>query len=188
MRAVRIVVIVAVVLTACGTAAPRSVRSSTSVASTTVPEPPPSPDAVASIIDSRGLTVGQAAFFDEGNKTRVEWKVAGLPPGFHGFHLHEKGRCDPPDFTTAGARARLPGQVHPDLLGDQPDLLANYDGTSAGSFETDRYHVTDIEDGDGSALVVELAPDAFGREITETASVRLACGVVKKEAPAPNPG
>jgi Cu/Zn superoxide dismutase len=51
--------------------------------------------------------VGSVKLNDEsGGGVRVRVEVTGLPPGFHGFHIHSVGLCEAP-FTTAGGHWNL---------------------------------------------------------------------------------
>lgn len=50
----------------------------------------------------KGQVVGAAALSQQAGGVQIVVKVRDLPPGRHGFHVHETGRCDPPDFTSAG--------------------------------------------------------------------------------------
>src|SRR3712207_8203137 len=38
--------------------------------------------------------------------------LTGLAPGAHGIHFHQAGRCDPPDFATAGPHLNPTGALH----------------------------------------------------------------------------
>src|SRR4051812_5989928 len=59
--------------------------------------PPPSPGSAGAVLkNAGGQTVGVAEVRDEGNgRVKISVTAAGLPPGFHGIHVHRKGRCDP---------------------------------------------------------------------------------------------
>src|SRR5215208_6971317 len=58
--------------------------------------------ALADLRDEGGQIVGVAAFTEAAAGVQVTVQVRGLPPGVHGIHLHAIGRCDPPDFMSAG--------------------------------------------------------------------------------------
>src|SRR3712207_7776296 len=48
----------------------------------------------------------------DGAGVRVRGTLTGLAPGPHGIHFHQVGRCDPPDFTTAGPHVNPTGALH----------------------------------------------------------------------------
>src|SRR5437868_9247802 len=50
-----------------------------------------------------GNVRGTVTFTEETEGVRVTASIEGLTPGQHGFHIHEKGDCSAPDFTSAGA-------------------------------------------------------------------------------------
>src|SRR3954463_9932770 len=54
------------------------------------------------LIDTTGKQLGTVAMADEGGKVRVVVLATGLTPGFHGVHIHSVGKCEAPDFSTAG--------------------------------------------------------------------------------------
>ena len=62
------------------------------------------PDAVASLRDATGRLIGDATFRHGDGQvllTIVFASQSGLT-GAHGVRVHSVGRCDPPDFLTAG--------------------------------------------------------------------------------------
>ena len=152
------------------------------------------PDSVsvasASLIDTNGEQVGLGLFMQEGEHVFVQAVVYGMPPGFHGIHLHETGLCETPDFTSAGPHYNPDDVQHPDHAGDFPNLLLLDGGVGFLSFHTDRFSVDEILSGDGSALIVHEnqnnfanIPERYGDPDEETLSAgdsgaRLACGVV----------
>jgi len=128
----------------------------------------------------------------------VRVKVHDLPPGFHGFHVHETGICTPPSFTSAGFHFH-PGETggggtpHPSEAGDMPVLLVNADGTGEARFKTDRFTIADLFDAHGSAIIVHANPDNYANIPTRYAPTgpdattlntgdaggRIACGVIE---------
>ncbi|MBB2911407.1 Cu-Zn family superoxide dismutase [Streptosporangium becharense] len=124
----------------------------------------------AEIKDADGRDVGRLRVRDlpgEGDRTRVTVVVRGLPPGYHGFHIHAKGVCDPRStdpktgspFFSAGDHFSLRPGDHPDHSGDLPDLLVNENGVGRLVAVTDRFTVEQLLDGDGSAVVIHALPD-----------------------------
>ncbi|KAA9377073.1 superoxide dismutase family protein [Microbispora cellulosiformans] len=186
-----------------GTAVPRA--SAASAASSRAAE-----TAAAVVRDATGRVLGSVRFerYDL-EKTRVSVSVRGLEPGFHGFHVHAAGVCDPravdratgTAFSSAGSHLG-PG-THGAGAGDMPPLLAADDGTASASFVTDRFTLEDLADTDGSAVVVHAGPDNFahipkryfhrpdsmgatGPDLTTRktgdAGARIGCGVVRPRA------
>ena len=115
----------------------------------------------------------------------VQARLTGVPEGWHGFHIHETGSCDP-DFSAAGGHYNPTsighgvlheGGHHP---GDTVNVYAHTDGTA----NADQYTVdatlgegtTTLFDADGSAIIVHEAPDTYGAD--PGAGARIACGVI----------
>ncbi|GAA2116656.1 superoxide dismutase family protein [Actinomadura alba] len=165
----------------------------------------PDPPAGAVIRNAEGKVVGSLRIESERfGKSGVTVSVTDLPVGFHGFHIHTKGVCDPKSidpatgspFFSAGGHFNLGSGAHPDHSGDLPALLVAADGTGSASAVTDRFRVRQLLDRDGSAIVIHAGPDnqanipdryrqADGRpgpdaETLKTgdSGARIACGVI----------
>ena len=157
-----------------------------------------------------GAEVGTVRFVPVHGAVRVRVRVHDLPPGFHGFHIHETGACSPPPFASAGGHLNPAGVAHDDHAGDMPALLVNADGTGEARFKTDRFEVADLLDahgsagGPGSAVIVHALADnhaniPIGTEASQytanspeaialtdetgNAGERIACGAVPPEVP-----
>lgn len=140
-----------------------------------------------------GAVVGTAWFTPQGEKVLVQVEARGLPPGFHGLHVHAVGACDPSTaFMSAGGHFNPAGREHAHHAGDGPSLHVNADGTGMLMYWTDRYALSDLFDADNSALVVHALPDNFAHIPTRYAPApdamtlatgdaggRLACGVIE---------
>jgi superoxide dismutase, Cu-Zn family len=149
--------------------------------------------AAAELRDAGGRHVGRAWFKEHrgDGAVTVFAHVRGLPPGFHGFHVHTTGVCEPPDFMSAGGHLNPTGASHGSHAGDLPTLLINEDGSGMLAATTDRFSLADLRDDDGSAVIVhELAdnyaniPERYGGPDAATLSTgdaggRIACGVVR---------
>jgi Cu-Zn family superoxide dismutase len=112
---------------------------------------------------AEGGEAGTVKFTPMGEKVEVEAEVNGLTPGFHGFHIHETGTCEPDApmgaFDTAGGHFASGSQSHGDHAGDMPPLLAGQDGTARATITTERFTLDDLADDDGSAVMLHADPD-----------------------------
>jgi superoxide dismutase, Cu-Zn family len=149
--------------------------------------------ATAQLRTADGQRVGRAWFKQHGREGAVTVfaHVRDLPPGFHGFHVHTTGACEPPDFMSAGGHLNPTGASHGDHAGDLPSLLVNEDGSGLLVATTDRFSLADLRDEDGSAVMVHALadnfaniPERYGGPDAETLATgdsgsRLACGVVR---------
>lgn len=146
--------------------------------------------ASAEVKDRTGKVVGQVSLTQMGSKVQVEGRFMGLPPGFHGFHVHAVGDCSG-DFTPAGPHYNPAGVAHPGHAGDLPALLVNPDGSADYQAETDRFQLAQLFDANGSAFMVHGNPDNFsnippryGQPDAMTleggdSGARIACAVVR---------
>jgi Cu-Zn family superoxide dismutase len=114
-----------------------------------------------------GVVVIQAT---RDGKLVVAGRLTGLAEGFHGFHIHTTGICDPRatdptgavvPFASAGGHLNPAGATHGHHAGDLPSLLVARDGTASAVTPTDAVTLANIFDADGSALIVHAAPDNF---------------------------
>lgn len=148
--------------------------------------------ASATLHDANGNTVGRLTLVQRSGVVEVRAEVKNLPPGFHGFHIHEAGVCAAP-FTTAGGHLNPASQSHPAHAADMPVLLVNANGTGEARFPTDRFAVSDLFDADGSAVIVHASPDNYANIPTRyvaapdaatlatgDAGGRIACGVIER--------
>ena len=118
------------------------------------------------LYDAGGDRVGHAKLKPAGDgETRVQARITDAAPGFHGFHVHTIGKCDPAapagPFTSAGGHFSLAGQTHGGHAGDLPSLLVMEGNSARLEFVTDRFEVADLRDADGSAVMVHAGRDNF---------------------------
>ncbi|MDQ4133604.1 MAG: superoxide dismutase family protein [Actinomycetota bacterium] len=132
--------------------------------------------ATAVLTNTAGQPAGAVRVVTSGGGAQViaNVKMPMAAAGFHGFHIHSKGVCDPNSvdpatnqvvpFSSAGGHlgGGPGGQTHAGHDGDMPSLLVNKDGTATMIFRTDRVTLSKILDGDGSAIIVHAGPDNFG--------------------------
>ncbi len=152
-----------------------------------------SPQATAELRNAKGEVVGTASFWEDANGVRIAAQVRSVPAGRHGFHIHAIGKCDPPDFTTAGGHFNPTGKKHglksPDgpHAGDLPNLEVAADGTGRLDYVTKLVTLgagpTSLFDADGSALVLHANPDDEATDPTGNSGGRIACGVIVKASP-----
>jgi Cu-Zn family superoxide dismutase len=132
-------------------------------------------------------TKGDVTFATRGTKVLVTAKVTGLPPGSHGFHIHEKGDCSSGDGMSAGGHFNPMSKPHgnPSSMerhaGDMPMLVADASGNASLSTELDIITIgSGSADIVGKAVIVHKDPDDYKTQPTGNAGARLACGVIEK--------
>ncbi len=151
--------------------------------------------AAAEMVNTDGKVIGEVAFEQAPGGVLLFVKVAGLPPGPHGIHLHSVGGCAP-DFKAAkghiNPHKRAHGLRNPDGPdnGDLPNLYVAADGTGMAEFYTTLVSVADgksapaLLDADGSAVIIHANPDDHMTQPIGGAGGRIACGVVERKAAA----
>jgi Cu-Zn family superoxide dismutase len=148
-----------------------------------------------SLHDPEGKGVGDARFVDSPNGLLIHVSFFNLPPGELGFHVHEKGLCEP-DFDAAGAHLeggnRRHGLMREDgpHAGDLVNLHVGSDGRVQAVVRAPALRLAEIEDRDGAALVIHANPDDYESQPTGNAGDRIACGVIaaaERATPSPTP-
>ncbi|MFN2565968.1 MAG: superoxide dismutase family protein [Gemmatimonadaceae bacterium] len=150
-----------------------------------------SPAGAAVVRSASGMSRGTLRLEQGAGGVRVSGTLAGLPAGVHGVHFHQVGRCDAPDFATAGAHFNPTGALHglDNPLGPHAGDLPNITTTAGGQVAVDvvTMRVTldasgprGLFDGDGTALVIHAAPDDQRSDPAGNSGARIACGVVTR--------
>jgi Cu-Zn family superoxide dismutase len=134
---------------------------------------------------------GRVTFTQVGSEVRVVADVAGIaPPGNHGFHLHENGKCEPDpagagkDFVTAGGHFNPTGMAHacPDAAthhaGDLGNIVIKADGTGHLDVTTATLSLSGPSSVVGRSVILHAGADDCATQPTGNAGGRLACGVV----------
>jgi Cu-Zn family superoxide dismutase len=143
-------------------------------------------------IDDKGVgeEIGRIYFKDGPKGLIVSPRLNKLPPGPHGFHIHEGRSCAPkagpdgkmvpglsagghldPDKT--GKHLGPDGQGH---KGDLPALVVAADGSTAGSVTAPRLKVADLK---GRSLIVHAGGDNYSDQPAALGGggARIACAV-----------
>lgn len=144
------------------------------------------PSVMAKLAPTQGNNAnGTVTFAQHGDKVIVDAEIAGLTPGMHGFHIHEKGDCSAPDGTSAGGHFNPTKQPHGDPSGhahhegDMPMLNADADGRAKLHVELDSLSLQPGENSIvGKAVIIHAKADDFVTQPTGNSGARVACGVV----------
>ncbi len=144
--------------------------------------------AAAPLRNAEGQVLGMAIFTQEPQGVRISVTVKGLSPGEHGIHIHAVGKCEPPDFLSAGPHFNPTNKKHglknPEgpHAGDLPNLVVGEDGSAVYEHITDRVTLTPGElslfDEDGSSLIIHAGPDDQITDPAGNSGARVLCGVI----------
>lgn len=139
--------------------------------------------ASAELKTGMGASAGTARVEQVPDGLKVSVTVEGLTPGVHGAHVHTTGKCDAPDFTTAGGHwnptahkhgARNPEGPH---VGDLPNLTVGANGKGTLTFTLKGGTYDGLLDQDGAAMVIHAGPDDLMTDPAGNSGGRIACGV-----------
>lgn len=131
----------------------------------------------AMIVRADGSRAGAVSLTESGDKAWLAIDASGLPPGIHGMHVHAVGRCEAPDFTSAGPHwnptSRKHGLENPDGFhaGDTPNVTIGADGRLFKVVEIPRGSM----DQDGFALVIHADADDNRTDPSGNSGARIAC-------------
>jgi Cu-Zn family superoxide dismutase len=154
-----------------------------------VPDDAFADSARANMVDTRGVGIGAVILTVEGEGVTLRGALIGLPPGEHGFHIHQTGSCEPPAFESAGDHLGAgeaahgfdaPGGPH---AGDLRNLTVADDSTATVDQATDGVTLSDggveLLDDDGAAIVIHAQPDDYATQPSGASGDRIACGVIE---------
>ncbi len=142
------------------------------------------PHASAVLYDAGGREVARAQLSQGSTGIRIVIQGSGLKPGTAGVHLHTVGRCDAPDFASAGPHWNPTGRQHGRYnpvgmhLGDLQNLKIGADGRTRLSTTAYRASLGDLLDTDGAAVVIHADADDYRTDPSGKSGARVACGVI----------
>lgn len=141
------------------------------------------------IVDGAGQVVGLGTIKPnkEGSQLIVELKKA--EPGIKAMHIHENGKCEGPQFTTAGGHFNPTGKKHghgnPEgaHIGDLDNIEISAKGTAKKTFmlkglgfEATSDH--SLETQTGTSLIIHAKADDNKTDPSGNAGDRIYCGVI----------
>ena len=140
--------------------------------------------------DTKGNQIGTATLMQTPNGVLIDAELSSLPPGEHGFHIHQAGRCDQADgFKSAGGHHspakrehgfKMEGGPH---AGDMPNQFVSADGKLRIHVFNSKVSLTRGENallgGGGGALVIHAKADDYRSQLAGDAGDRIACAVIE---------
>lgn len=145
-------------------------------------------------IDDKGVgaAIGSVTFKDTKEGLLIQPKLAGLAPGKHGFHIHEKPNCGLAEqggkmmvgfgagghFDPAHTGKHLGPEMAGGHKGDLPVLVVDADGTAKQAGLAPHLKVKDLHK---HAVMIHAGGDNYADEPAPLGGggARIACGVIK---------
>jgi Cu-Zn family superoxide dismutase len=143
--------------------------------------------ASANLVRGDGTAAGVAALSQRSDGLWLSVSADAAGVGSFGMHIHAVGKCEGPDFATAGAHwnpaAKQHGRDNPmgAHAGDMPNVSANADGKLV--IETQLSGATlsgagGVLDADGAALIIHEKADDYKTDPTGNSGKRMICGAL----------
>jgi Cu-Zn family superoxide dismutase len=144
------------------------------------------------LVNSSGQSIGTVRAWQTAGGVTFRLDATGLPHGVHGVHIHAVGRCDPPDFASAGPHwnptARQHGMNNPagPHAGDLPNVEVAANGVLGTMLTLPNASLFAppgtpgaLLDADGAALVIHAQADDYLTDPSGNSGPRIACAVLQ---------
>ena len=148
----------------------------------------PAGGAPMAIVNASGQSIGSVRAWQTAGGVSFHIEASGLTHGVHGVHVHAVGRCDPPDFASAGAHWNPAEKKHGinnpagPHAGDMPNVEVAANGVLSATLTLAGASMASLLDADGAALVVHAAADDYKTDPSGNSGARIACAVLQPVA------
>ena len=143
--------------------------------------------ASATLLDPEGKEVGKVILTAVPTGVLLAANLTALPPGDHAFHIHGVGKCEAPDFKSAGGHFNPEEDEHGLMNGTGPHAgdMPNIHVPESGQLKIEVLNqMVNLKQGlldqDGSAIVIHQGPDDYVSDPAGDAGPRIACGVITR--------
>ena len=145
--------------------------------------------AVATMQGANGEDMGKVELTQSAEGVLLEADLKNIPDSVHAIHIHETGRCEAPDFESAGGHFDPENVSHGYLHGKDSHAgdMPNFEGDSAGTVHVaimnpdvtlEAGKPNSLIGGSGAAIVVHAGADDYKSQPSGDAGKRIACGVI----------
>ena len=140
---------------------------------------PPSP-----LIDQAGRQIGTVVAWQTAGGVSFRVRASGLSHGLHGIHVHPIGKCDPPDFASAGTHWNPTNKQHglnnPNgpHAGDLPNVEVAANGVLSQTVVLPNVTMAQLLDADGSAILIHANADDYVSQPSGNSGPKIACAVI----------
>ena len=136
------------------------------------------------LINSAGQSIGSVVAWQTTGGVSFRVRASGLPHGVHGIHVHPLGRCDPPDFSTAGTHWNPTNKQHglnnPNgpHAGDLPNVTVAANGVLSQTVVLPNATMAQLLDADGSSIMIHASADDYVSQPAGNSGAKIACAVI----------
>lgn len=148
----------------------------------------PAGGAPMALVNSAGQSIGSVRAWQTPGGVSFRLNASGLPPGVHGIHVHPIGRCDPPDFASAGTHWNPGGKQHglnnPNgpHAGDMPNVTVAANGVLQETVVLPHATLAELLDSDGAAILIHANADDYVSQPSGNSGPKIACAVLTRNA------
>jgi Cu-Zn family superoxide dismutase len=145
----------------------------------------PEGGAPMALVNGAGQSIGSVRAWQTTGGVSFHIQASGLPHGVHGVHVHAVGRCEGPDFASAGSHWNPAGKKHGinnpagPHAGDMPNVEVAANGVLGATVVLSGASMATLLDTDGAALVIHAAPDDYVTDPSGNSGARIACAVIQ---------
>ncbi len=140
------------------------------------------------ILNQKAEVIGKAYLTEVKDGVRLQVMVANLPPGKHGFHVHEK-MFQGSDFMTAGAHLNPEGKQHGFNnpkgyhLGDMTNLMVTQEGRANMEFFMEYANLIkgDPHSLRGKSIIIHAGEDDYVTDPAGNSGDRIAGGNIPEQ-------
>lgn len=145
------------------------------------------------LVGPEGQILGEVHAGDTAEGVVLRVNAEGLSAGSHGMHIHQTGRCEGPDFASAGSHWNPDNKQHGlqnpqgPHRGDLPNVTVGDDGRLEATVTVEGSNLrgsraygfaNQILDDDGAALVIHAQADDMQTDPSGESGDRIACAVL----------
>ncbi|WML45871.1 superoxide dismutase family protein [Neobacillus sp. PS3-40] len=137
-----------------------------------------------------GDSLGKIKLTEQASGLKLDVNLKGLSPGVHAIHIHECGKCKPPEFISAGnhynPESKEHGLLHPKgaHAGDLPNLIVEDDGSVKAEIMAPNVTLKDgkksLYTKKGTSIVIDEGKDDGMTQPSGDSGKRIACGEITK--------
>ena len=140
------------------------------------------------LVNAGGQTIGSVRAWQTAGGVAFHIEASGLPHGVHGVHVHSVGRCEGPDFASAGPHWNPANEQHGfnnpagPHGGDMQNVEVAANGVLGATLTLSGASMTTLLDADGAALVIHAQADDYVTDPSGNSGKRIACAVIRPGA------